>query len=112
MELIKELVGTDKSQLEKDKRIKKAKNDFGFFCRYYLSDYFFEDAAEYQKLLYEVANTRSVSEDLAEKIKPFVNEKYQCLLSQRKNLQEQCLLSLANTEKMCVGVLGMCSGAF
>lgn len=40
MELIKELVGIDKSQLEKDKRIKKAKNDFGFFCRYYLSDYF------------------------------------------------------------------------
>ena len=68
MSLLTELVGNDQSSLQKEKRIKKAKNDFGFFCRYYLSDYFFEDAAEYQKLLYEVANTRSVSEDLAEKI--------------------------------------------
>ena len=76
MELLTELVGNDTSSIQKQERIKKAKNDFGFFCRYYLSDYFFEDAAEYQKLLYEVANTRSVSEELAEKIKPFVNEKY------------------------------------
>ena len=86
MDLLRDLVGTDKSQLEKDKRIKKAKNDFGFFCRYYLSDYFFEDAAEYQKLLYEVANTRSVSDDLAEKIKPFVKKKYQHLFKPTKNL--------------------------
>lgn len=86
MELLTELVGNDTSSIQKQERIKKAKNDFGFFCRYYLSDYFFEDAAEYQKLLYEVANTRSVSEELAEKIKPFVNQKYQCLFKPTKKL--------------------------
>ena len=39
-ELIKELAGQNRSVLEKQKRMKQAENDFGFFCRYYLSDYF------------------------------------------------------------------------
>ena len=84
--LIKELAGKDRSVLEKQQRIKQAEADFGFFCRYYLSDYFYEDAAEYQKVLYEVANTRSLSADLAGRIKPFVREKYRNLLRPAKKL--------------------------
>ena len=85
-ELIKELAGQDRSVLEKQKRKKQAENDFGFFCRYYLSDYFYEDAAEYQRILYEVANTRSLSNDLAGTLKPFVREKYQKLLKPTQKL--------------------------
>ncbi|MBQ0167254.1 MAG: hypothetical protein KBT02_09125 [Treponema sp.] len=86
MELIKELAGQDRTVLEKQKRIKKAETDFGFFCRYYLSDYFYEDAAEYQKVLYDVANNRCLSEDLVDRLKPFVRGKYQGLLKPTERL--------------------------
>lgn len=82
MELIAELVGNNKMQ----ERVKRAKNDFGFFCAYYLSDFFFENAAEYQKILYEVANTRAVSPDIAEKLKEFVPEKYHSLFKPTEKL--------------------------
>ena len=85
-ELIKELAGKDRSVLEKQQRMKKAENDFGFFCRYYLSDYFYEDAAEYQKILYEVANTRSLTKDMADTLKPFVRDKYANLLKPTEKL--------------------------
>lgn len=86
MELIKELTGNDRTLIEKQERIKKAQNDFGFFCRYYLSDYFYEDAAKYQQILYEVANTRSLTNDLADKLKPFVREKYRTMLKTTNQL--------------------------
>ena len=85
-ELLEEIVGTDTSSLEKQQRVNTAKNDFGFFCRTYLSDYFYEDAAAYQKILYDVANTQSLSADMANKLKPFVAEKYQSLLKPEKKL--------------------------
>ncbi len=84
--LIKELAGQDKSILEKQERTERAKKDFGFFCKYYLSDYFFEDAAEYQQILYEVANTRSLTKDLADQLKPFVRDKYRNLLKPTEKL--------------------------
>ena len=84
--LIQELVGKDKGALERQERIKQAKDDFGYFCRTYLSDYFFEDAAAYQKLLYEVANTRSLKKEVAESLKHFVAEKYHTLLKTSENL--------------------------
>lgn len=61
-------------------RTDRARADFGFFCRTYLPDYFFEDAAEYQRLLYEVANGRALPDALAERLRPFVREKYRPLL--------------------------------
>lgn len=84
MKLISEIVEKEKS--ESQKRLKKAKNDFGFFCFYYLNDYFFEKAAEYQEVLYEVANSRAVSAEIAEKLKKFVAEKYQNLITIQKKL--------------------------
>ena len=84
--LIQELVGQDKGALERKARVKHAQNDFGYFCRTYLSDYFFEDAAAYQKLLYEVANTRSLKKEVAESLKYFVAEKYHTLLKTSDNL--------------------------
>lgn len=86
IKILEEIVGQDRSSLDKRKRIDKATNDFGFFCRYYLSDYFYEDAAEYQKVLYEVANSRSLSPELTQKLKPFVRTKYQDLLKPSQKL--------------------------
>lgn len=85
-ELIKELAGQNRIVLEKQKRMKQAENDFGFFCRYYLSDYFYEEPAEYQKILYDVANTRSLTKDMADTLKPFVREKYVNLLKPTQKL--------------------------
>lgn len=86
MALIKELAGTDRSSIEKQNRVKRAINDFGYFCRYYLSDYFYEDPASYQRILYDVANTRSLTQDLADSLKPYVREKYVNLLKPTERL--------------------------
>jgi hypothetical protein len=48
----------------------RARNDFGFFRRY-LAVYFFTDPAEYQSILYGVADTRSLSVAMErERLKP------------------------------------------
>ena len=85
-ELLEEIVGTDTSSLEKQQRVNTAKNDFGFFCRTYLSNYFYEEPAKYQQILYEVANTQSLSKKIAMQLKPFVAEKYQPLLKPEAKL--------------------------
>ncbi len=85
-DLLAELVGEDRSSLEKKERVERAQNDFGFFCRHYLSDYFFTEAAEYQRILYDVADTRSLSPDTAKRLKPFVEEKYHGLLQPAEHL--------------------------
>ena len=84
--LLAEIIGKDTTTIEKKQRVKKAEEDFGFFCRTYLSDYFYTDAAEYQKLLYEVADTQSLTVTTAEKLKTFVNEKYHKLLKPTEKL--------------------------
>ena len=84
--LLSELVGDDRTSLERRKRTERAQADFGFFCRYYLADYFFTDPAEYQSILYEVADTRSLSKRTATRLKPFINEKYHSLLRPTEHL--------------------------
>ncbi len=74
--LIAELVGNNKEALVKNRRVQRAKEDFGFFCRTYLGDYFFTDPAEYQEVLYDVANTQSLSPWTVEQLQRFVHEKY------------------------------------
>ncbi|MGP1587298.1 MAG: hypothetical protein ACTTHG_03025 [Treponemataceae bacterium] len=86
MELLSQLVGNDKSSIEKKERLEKAINDFGYFCKTYLSDYFYENPAKYQKLLYEVANKRSLSSNVKKKLEPFVNDKYRTLFKPTKTL--------------------------
>jgi predicted phage terminase large subunit-like protein len=84
--ILSELVGDDRSSLEQKKRVDHARKDFGFFCQYYLPDYFFTDPADYQKILYDVADTRSLSEDTSNRLKPFINERYHCLLKPTEKL--------------------------
>jgi hypothetical protein len=85
-DFLSELVGNDRSSLEQKKRIDRARKDFGFFCQYYLPDYFFTDPADYQKILYDVADTRSLSEDTSNRLKPFINERYHSLLKPTEKL--------------------------
>jgi hypothetical protein len=83
-ELLAELVGDDRSSVKQKKeqkeRIIRAKKDFGFFCNYYLCDYFFTDPAEYQRILYDVADTQSLSTSASKRLKPFVDVRYHGLL--------------------------------
>jgi len=85
-ELLSELVGDDRSSLESKKRADRARGDFGFFCQYYLSDYFFTDPAEYQTVLYNVADTRSLLKTTIDRLKQFLNEKYHGLLKPTEHL--------------------------
>jgi hypothetical protein len=85
-DILKELVGNDRASLEKKKRVDRARKDFGFFCRYYLSDYFFTDPAEYQQILYDVADTRSLSKAVVKRLKPFIDGKYHNLLKPTESL--------------------------
>ncbi|GAB6075704.1 phage terminase large subunit [Desulfurobacterium crinifex] len=58
-----------KADPEKKKRIEKAKNDFWFFCHYYLSHKFFSEPAPYQKILLEIFNKRAVTPEMVEELK-------------------------------------------
>lgn len=86
MGLVEELAGAGREAAERKERISRAHEDFGFFCRTYLSDYFFEDAAEYQRLLYEVADSRALTPELEVRLRPFVREKYRPLLRPTERL--------------------------
>jgi predicted phage terminase large subunit-like protein len=85
-DILSELVGGDRSSLEAKKRVDRARKDFGYFCRRYLSDYFFTDPAEYQSILYDVADTRSLPQATANRLKPFVDSKYHGLLKPAEKL--------------------------
>jgi hypothetical protein len=85
-DILSDLVGDDRSSLEQKKRVNRARKDFGFFCKHYLSDYFFTDPADYQRILYDVADTRSLSEDTSNNLKPFINERYHSLLKPTENI--------------------------
>jgi len=89
-DLISELVGDERSDVEKSKaqrkRIERAKNDYEFFCNYYLSNYFFTDPAAYQRILYDIANTKKLTEETKNSLKPFINERYHKLLKPTENL--------------------------
>lgn len=80
MNIVGELIGHDSESVGKERakkaRVDRAKRDFGYFCRTYLADYFYTDSANYQRILYDVADTRSLSQSVADQLKTFVREKY------------------------------------
>ena len=66
-----------KTRAERDERLKQAENDFPYFCRYYLPDYFSLPAAEYQKILYDVIQTKELTENQTERLREMVPEDFQ-----------------------------------
>ncbi len=69
-----------KSDPEREERVKRASEDFWFFCYYYLPHYFSSQPAEYHKLLVEIINTEKVTHQQIERLKTFINSKYHNLL--------------------------------
>ncbi len=63
-------------KIEARERVAKAENDFTFFCEYYLPSYFFCKPAEYQKILYDVIQTRELTEKQCERLKAMVPGKF------------------------------------
>ncbi len=65
---------------KKSERLKKAKEDFWFFCYYYLPHYFNTKPAEYHKILVDIINKEKVSKEHINQLKTYVNPKYHDLL--------------------------------
>lgn len=60
------------SRQAREARLSKAEIDFTFFCEYYLPDYFFCKPAEYQRILYDVIQTRELTDDQAMRLREIV----------------------------------------
>lgn len=72
---------------ERNARKERAENDFTFFCDYYLPAYFFCQAAEYQKILYDVIQNRELTEAQAARLREIVPEDFQSTFRAAKNLR-------------------------
>ena len=71
---------TPKTDPEKQKRIERAKNDFWFFCSYYLPHYFSSEPAQYHKILVEIINTEKITSYQVQQLKKYIKPKYHNLL--------------------------------
>ena len=71
---------TSQQDPEKQSRIEKAKNDFWFFCSYYLPHYFSSEPAEYHKILVEIINTEKIDSYQVNQLKKYIKPKYHNLL--------------------------------
>ena len=60
------------SRADARERVLRAENDFTFFCEYYLSSYFSCRPAEYQRILYDVIQTRELTAAQCERLKAMV----------------------------------------
>ena len=74
MSILKELLsGLD---FEKEKRIERAKKDFAFFCRYYLSEAFPLEFAFYQKKIIEIIEKREATRNDIEELKRYIKHEH------------------------------------
>lgn len=60
------------SREAREGRLSKAGGDFTYFCEHYLPDYFFCRPAEYQRILYDVIQTRELTEKQAGRLREIV----------------------------------------
>ena len=65
---------------ERSRRIERAKRDFWFFASYYLSEFFSEEPAPYQRVLVDIINKERVEKDHIEALKREIHSKYHKLL--------------------------------
>ena len=72
---------------ERDERLKRAEEDFTYFCQYYLPDYFSLPAAEYQRILYDVIQQRELTESQAERLRGMVPEDFQDTFRTAKDIK-------------------------
>lgn len=68
-------------------RLARAQEDFPFFCEYYLSSYFFCKPAEYQRILYDVIQTRELTELQCERLQQMVPGKFRGTFRPAKDIE-------------------------
>jgi len=73
--------------VEKEKRVQRAKENFEFFCRYYLEHAFQMPLAEYQRIVLEVVNQRRITREQIEKLKRFIKPQYHGYLQESEHLE-------------------------
>lgn len=79
MELLRE-IARENTNREKVERVKRARDDFFYFCKTYLAHYFAAETAEYQRVLIDIANSRSLDVHNMERLKKFIPECYHGLM--------------------------------
>jgi len=72
---------------EKEERLKRVKEDFWFFCSYYLPHYFAAPPAGYHKILVEIINQEKVTEKEVRELKRFIPSKYHNLIRVTEKLE-------------------------
>jgi len=77
----------DEIDPERAKRIERAKKDFWFFCKYYLGHKFYEEPAEFQKIVFDIFTKRALTEDHIKRLKPLIKPEYHKYLKPSKLLQ-------------------------
>ena len=70
--IIKDLIGP--TDPEKEARIKRATQDFAYFCQYYLKEAFPIPFAEYQKIIIDIINKQAITEVDVKSLKKFIKK--------------------------------------
>ena len=68
--------GSAEKKAASEARLARAEKDFTFFCEYYLSSYFFCKPAEYQRILYDVIQSRELTVEQCERLREMVPGKF------------------------------------
>lgn len=85
MSILKQIAGDIDDA--KDKRRKRAKEDFAFFCSYYLPEAFTSKFGDYQKLLAEIINSRAVNARIILQLKKYIKEDHHKYLKAIERLE-------------------------
>lgn len=85
MSILKEIVG--KIDVEKEKRVKRAQEDFAYFCEHYLAEAFPVKFAKYQKEIIEIINKRAISENQIKSLKRFIKVEHQDYFKPLKTIE-------------------------
>lgn len=75
------------SREAREARIAKAETDFTFFCEHYLPDYFFCKPAEYQRILYDVIQSRELTEGQAVRLREIVPHDFRSTFKPTKGIK-------------------------
>lgn len=68
-------------------RLERAEKDFTFFCEHYLSSYFFCKPADYQRILYDMIQTRELTQEQCDRLQAMVPGRFRRTLKPTKGIE-------------------------
>ena len=77
----------ERERKEREDRLARAESDFPYFCDTYLKDYFYCGPAEYQRILYDMIQSRELTAMQAARLKELVPGKYQDYFKPAKDIK-------------------------